>query len=283
MLTKILAAVIAMGDKFTPPSTRINHAPLDADKELGDSHGIEHHVIRDGHTIHRFDHRGPRRSHRIGELESLLRYTERNGTPASTALFCAPDEFVVVLDDKDRPDIDHASMKVRESTALLAWAGIAGRGWKHVDFKEAIEDRAEDLVEQKLAMQLAKFKRSSSINYDSDLSDGSNISFVIEEKDRVGSAKLPSRFDIEIPLFECWPQKYRLSVGLKAGGAHGEGPVFSIRFRDLADAKAMAIQEMIAHASKSLGKDWLVVAGSPSAIAPLSSNANGTRSSNGNR
>lgn len=256
-------------ERTLPPISVLAHPEVDP-KGLGDAHGVDLFLVRDGFSVHRGDFRGPRREHTVLDLDSILRYLERRGSPEASVLFCSPDGFVAVLDEAERPDIDRATMPLRASTALKAWSQIAaGRSWGHVKFRDLIEDSTEDLVEQKLALNLARFKHTSTVKYNSDLTDGASYGFQVEEKERGGSAKLPRRFDIEIPLFEGWPTKYVVSVRLDINTRHGESPTFGIGFRDLDDAKATAIEEMIAHCSEKLGDGWMVISGKPKATEPL--------------
>lgn len=259
-------------ERLRPPLERLGH-PDSISQGMGDSHGVEIVAVRDGHTIHRFDFRGPRKDHSVDDLDGLIAYLERYGSEERSTVFCGGSAFAAILDDAGRPDLGAVIMPLGESLELRAWARIAAQEWSHIGFRDEIENRFDDLASKELLANLAKFRHRSVVEYDSDLDNGDgSYGFKIQEGQKGGTARVPRRFEIKIPLFEAWPAAYdvslRLDVDVKREGEK-PSPKFRVSFRDLEAAKRQAVCDMVDHLRSELGSGWVIVRGRPKAEPPV--------------
>ena len=235
--------------------------------------GVKGMLVREGYNFLAFDDRGPRRTHEISDLPSLLAYLRRHGTPAKTTLFCGTNGFVAILDDVGEPDLNRIKSPLALTTSAQLWKAAVSRKFSHVDFKEFVEDRKTDIVDfQSFLAPLLKFKLRSELAYSADLEDGKSVTFTVSEGQEKGTAKVDKEIEVEIPLFLGWDRHYRFSVrvdfDLVDAGEGKKKVVFSVAFRDWAEVYEQALEDLLAYAREELGSDWLVVRGVPSAEAP---------------
>lgn len=252
----IMEQLAAFTARFTPPQEKVVR---------GGVHGL---LVRDGYTYTSFDDRGPRRKHTINDVPSLLAYIRRHGSPSLTTLFCNDERFVAVLDDVADADLNHIASPLVMTTGAQKWLSANGKYVGHVDFKEFVEDRRDDIVDHEpFVAALLKFKFKSELGYSADLEDGRSVTFTVSDGQEKGTARIPKQIELDMPLFIGWDRTYRFSVGVDFELADaGEGRrkvVFRVRFRDFKEVYAQAIEDLITHARESLGDDWLVVRGSP--------------------
>lgn len=231
---------------------------------------VERHFVRDDHKLVTVDARPPARRHVLDDLESLAEYAKRRVKPGLATLFCSPDGFVLMVDDREdtygeigtETGREYVTFKPVKTDALSAWEALATPR-PHVKFKDAIDDRSGDLVEQALLTAVLKFSLRTEIAYDTDLGDGKQIGFVVSEKQGgPQQAKLPKTFLISIPIFEGWPKSYVLDCRV-AFEAEGPKVIFWVEIRNLQTVLDTVMADMVRDIMERLGPGWLVVRGMP--------------------
>lgn len=265
LLNTIALAIAGFGEKLSPPLYDTTH-----------SRGrTKYTAVRDGYKLTSFDPRNHKKNHRLDTLEAVLAYLGRHGKPAETTVFVDKKAVVSLLGDVDNGlDLDTVTCPLAESVELRAWKAIVGHRLPHKQFKNAVDDRADDLTEASrvLALGLGSISARHSVQVNHDNSNGDTTSFAVTDGVKIGKVDLPNRFDISIPLFLAWPEKYKLSLRLEHqidASDKDKKPVvfFSVAFRDLEDAIDLAVRDMAEHLAEKLGEDWLVVTGAPNVAA----------------
>lgn len=251
--------------RLLPPVHHVEHPDRD---EAG---GIELIATHKDFLLSAFDMRGPRRMHEIQDVDGLISYLGRHGRSDSTTVFCGDKRIVVVLDDIDRPDIDKVKMPVIPSVEIEAWERFVGVAMKHIKFHDMIENLADDLCEKEILAQITQFRRTTSMEYDSKADPDGGMSYVFRLKEgekASGLVKLPRRFEIDVPVFDGWPKRYRIALRLIVETGNDQ-PVFVCEFVDLRTACRQALVDIAQYISDSLEGEWLVIRGSGDASLPL--------------
>lgn len=252
--------------------------------------------VKDGYKPVPVDTRRSARVHEVHDLESLLAYAKRNGSPGGSVLFCSAEEFVLVLDDQGM-DEDSCYMPERIvykpglSTPAKAWKERMNTKLGHVKFKEFIEDREAEIQDASLLMAVAQFRARTSLEYSANLDDdGKKIGFIVETRTGTETVRLPRTFSIRIPIFRgdavkafeeargeedygrMLPKPYVVEFRLEHSDldAGGSKVTFCIRPRNWPDVVDEAVGDLMKEAKEKLGSDWLVVQGSPRSVGPES-------------
>lgn len=261
LITLLSAGLAAFAEKLAPPSQTVDK-----------NRRANIVAVNDKYKLSKVTEPTVVRTHRVDNLDSLVAYLKRHGVAADTTVFVDRAGVVAVLNDTQDADRDAIKVPLTRSVEMKAWAEIVGSKLKHTAFRDAVQDRVNDLDDESrgLAALLGQFRARQSVEIDSNTTDGNTLGFVLHEGAQASGAKLPGKFGLAIPLFLAWPVKYGLSVRLEcevdaADKEKRPNVYFKSAWRDLDDAIDLAVRDMQAHLAETLGDGWLVVAGAPSA------------------
>jgi len=232
---------------------------------------INANLQREGYKERVIDLRRPRKVHALGDIVSLCDYLHRHGDPEKTTVFCQPERFIAVLDDRigedGNGDKDWITFRPEQSTPLADWDRAFRRGtMPHMDFRNFVEDRKDHVVGRSFVAAVKEFTVNQAVTYDADLSRGEAITLRTTrergKKTEQGVVELDREFQIEIPLVVGWEKQYRIRVRVEAD-LQGQQVHFSFSPKDLTEAMHELANDLIVHLRESLGEGWLIVRGAP--------------------
>ena len=216
----------------------------------------------------------PARVRTVADIESLASYLERWGKPDRTTVYCEGGKVVAILDEVENDDKVHLSMKQTRQAEIWLPVLRGDKAFKHVDFKEFLEERYNEIAEgSALFAAVSELSLSSTFSYDAKLSNERNYSIKVESDDGASVTKLPKALVITIPVWKGLqdPDKepgtdrvYAFPARLlfTAPSESQKQPVFALDCEALRDVLEQAERDITAQVRTAL-KDWQVLNGVP--------------------
>jgi hypothetical protein len=228
-------------------------------------------AIRDGYEVQTVDQRkAAARIHVLRDLGDLLRYADRAAEPEKATLFCRPEAFILLPDDFDEPGREKITYRPTPTRSAKDWLGekltAEARKLTHIKLKKFIEDHEGDLEQSNgLLTAVASFQAKTEFSYQAALGKGGsrNFGFSLKSGQVEGTVELPTTFTVKLRLFEGWEALYSVKFRLDWEQESGQAPIFTLEAANVQETVELVIDEMVAHAKKTLGDGWMIVRGEP--------------------
>lgn len=169
----------------------------------------------------------------LKSTQAIIDLVKARGSQENTFVFYDDDEskprIYVILDDTvEKRKQCTAGYNFEFSDLFTEWKGIMGHPIGQKPFFDFLK-RRDALVEfpevQALQIAVKQLSLATIINYDAMIEDDNNYSVAFKIKDMEGSTKLPTDFEIHIPLLNESDKTSDINIELAITKPTGDGPI----------------------------------------------------------